>query len=80
MLLDHAVDLVVGQLHGLDGVLQGADLHLRKREDEDDLGWWPRPALPCGGPCPCPPLLARGQASRLWLGLPSSGPLGQGLS
>lgn len=29
VLLYHAVQLVVGQLHGLDGVLQRADLHLR---------------------------------------------------
>lgn len=29
VLLHHVVDLVVGQLHGLDGVLQRADLHLK---------------------------------------------------
>lgn len=29
VLLHHAVDLVICQLHGLDGVLQGADFHLQ---------------------------------------------------
>lgn len=32
MLLDHAADLVIGQLHRLDGVLQWADLYLQGRE------------------------------------------------
>lgn len=45
VLLHHAVYLVVRQLHGLDGVLQGADLHLRKWRTE-----WHRAS--CRGPRP----------------------------
>ena len=43
VLLHHAVYLVVRQLHGLDGVLQGADLHLRGGEDGMTSGQLPRP-------------------------------------
>lgn len=49
VLLYHAVHLVVCQLHSLDGVLQGADLHLQGRRTtalHQASCWW----TPCWGP------------------------------
>lgn len=34
MLLHHIIDLIVGQLHGFDGIFQRADLHLKPKQKE----------------------------------------------
>lgn len=39
MPLHHAADLLIGQLHGFHGVLQGTDLLLRSTVSEDVMGY-----------------------------------------
>lgn len=35
VLLHHVIDLIIGQLHGLNGVFQWADLHLKPQHEKD---------------------------------------------
>lgn len=66
VLLQHAVHLVVCQLHGLDGVLQGADLHLRSRGRREGGPAAAAPA-PAGGPLLKLPAPEDNTSERGWL-------------